>query len=140
MYDFQLCLLYFRFQGVPLSFGNIKCKRRYANILEEQPYLHFTCNAELVLFQPTIGAQLDGVVNKLGHDHVSCLVHGMFNAAIFMPRNNGVTWAGSNLKIGDSVTLNVTKIKNMNGVISLRGTIRFFYVLIKTIVRSFLYT
>ena len=83
--------------------------------------MHFTCDADVIVFQPQVGALLNGDVTKVSNDHVSCLIHGIFKAAIFKPRKNGSVWEGSSLKTGDSLTLKVEKIKNMNGDISLRG-------------------
>ena len=108
--------------------------------MDEQPFLHLDCQAEAILFRPTLGSRLTGVVNKLGHDHVGCLVHHVFNAAIHKPRGghggggdggDNNTWAGAELRVGQEVVIEVTKLHIFNGVVSIRGKLieaRYVYV------------
>ena len=105
-----------------MTFGKVKVRRRYGSILEEQPYLHFDCVVEFIVFQPRVGSQLVAVVNKICEDHLSLLIHGAFNAAVYSNKfgdNSG--WKCASLKLGDRVLVEVLKFRNFGGVISMRS-------------------
>ena len=65
---------------------------------------------------------LTGCVNKLGQDHVGCLVHGLFNASILRPRHISYQeWEGSKLNGGDEFVFEVTKLSKQSGLLSITG-------------------
>lgn len=70
------------FGGVVLSYSNEKLTSTKGAILESLPYVHVQATAVLLLFSPTVGQTLEGVVNQVCGDHLGLLVMGVFNASI----------------------------------------------------------
>ena len=110
----KLQLYFYSFKGIPIAFGKVKAKRSYGSIEEERPYLHFDCQIDFIVFQPTVGSQLEGVVNNIELDHASVLVHNTFNAPIYGSKS------AASLKLGQHVVIEVRQLKNYNGVNQMR--------------------
>eukprot|EP00051_Salpingoeca_urceolata_P019413 m.283478 g.283478 ORF g.283478 m.283478 type:complete len:318 (-) comp19416_c0_seq3:27-980(-) len=68
--------------GIPVSYSNEVCESATSAIAADFPQLHFFVRVNFVVFTPTVGCRLVGVVNKITVDHIGLLVHGTFNAAI----------------------------------------------------------
>ena len=69
-------------QGVVLSFHNVQLDRPYGAIVNEMPFIHCKVVADALVFRPTVGMQLRGVVNKIGSNHVGMLFAGVFNGSV----------------------------------------------------------
>eukprot|EP00979_Chaetoceros_neogracilis_P003322 scaffold583_cov279-Chaetoceros_neogracile.AAC.11 len=125
--------------GVLLSFDNIQLDEKkndgcYGNILNEMPHMHFFITCNVLVFNPSIGKSLTGVVNETFPSHVGVLVHELFNAMISAEflRESGFTfeadlneWSKDDtmtpVAIGDSIKFTVEKMHECNGLISLEG-------------------
>jgi len=83
------------------------------------------CSSKLLpslLFQ--IGSVLRGIVNKLGEQHIGCLVHNCFNASISKPVDVEMSdWEGFKLDLGEKFFFQVTDVSGQNGLIFIRGTL-----------------
>jgi DNA-directed RNA polymerase I subunit RPA43 len=114
-------LNFYRTDGVLIAYNNVKIVDRVGRILDEAPYIHFNIQADFIVFKPTVGCRLKGVVNKKSPNHVGCLVHRCFNASVHKPHDLMVEWQGSHLQLGEEFVFEVKKIFVHNGVMSLRG-------------------
>ena len=109
-------------EGVPVSYEGFKVLQRSGSILDELPNIHFDVKVNLIVFKPTIGTKLVGVVNKIGVDHVGCLVHNCFNASISKTNfRNGLIY--DSLDIGSEFTFNVIGTEAVNGVLAITGEV-----------------
>ena len=107
-------------EGVPVCYEGFKILQRRGSILEELPKVHFDVKVNLIVFKPTIGSTLVGVVNSIGVNHVGCLVHNSFNASISDFRNGFVF---DSLDIGSQFTFKVIAIVDANGVLAIKGEV-----------------
>ncbi|XP_052066352.1 DNA-directed RNA polymerase I subunit RPA43-like [Mytilus californianus] len=109
--------------GVLMAYNNVKILETVGRIFDESPYIHFNVEADFIMFRPTVGCLLKGIVNKKSTYHVGCLVHQCFNASIHKPKDMQSEWEGTQLQLGDEFIFKVTNIYTNNGVLSLRGNI-----------------
>jgi hypothetical protein len=72
--------------GVLLAFDNVKIVpnggKTAGVIMNEQPYLHYLADLDILVFGPSPGMRLQGTVTECFESHVSLLVHNFFNASI----------------------------------------------------------
>uniref|UniRef100_A0A3B4B4L5 DNA-directed RNA polymerase subunit n=1 Tax=Periophthalmus magnuspinnatus TaxID=409849 RepID=A0A3B4B4L5_9GOBI len=112
--------------GVPLAYDNIRIVGHQGDIYDDSGYIHLNIEANFILFQPKKGQTLLGMVNKLGVNHVGCLVHGCFNASI--PKPNLVsmeTWRDAGPQIGSELEFDVTTLDaDTAGVLLIRGRLK----------------
>lgn len=109
-------------EGVPVSYEGFRIMQRSGSILDELPFIHFDVKVNFIVFKPTIGRTLVGVVNKIGVDHVGCLVHNCFNASISKSNfRNGLIY--DSLDIGSDFIFKVIEIEAVNGVLSITGEV-----------------
>lgn len=68
--------------GVPVAFSGAKIVGDSAGVFEDQPDLHLSCAVTFMLFSPSEGQRVTGVVNNSASDSVGLLVLNTFNASI----------------------------------------------------------
>jgi hypothetical protein len=130
------------FGGVLLSFENIQMEKddnasgtngnSYGRIINEMPHIHFYVTADILVFNPSIGRELIGVVNEAFPSHIGFLVHDLFNAMVSADSLRKVGFAfdpetsdWKNTKSlatvvnGDKMKFNISKLHECNGLISL---------------------
>lgn len=125
--------------GVLLSYDNVKIDEtknggRFGRILNEMPHIHYYVTCDVLVFHPSVGSILLGVVNETFPSHVGLLVHELFNAMISAEslRQNGFLfdadtseWSKQDtmvpISIGDSIQFTVEKVHECNGLISLES-------------------
>lgn len=109
-------------EGVILSYSNPVVQQRLGCIHDEQPRIHFDLHVTYCLFAPKVGDVLRGKVNKLGEDHVGCLVNDCFNASV---QNKEAFLSGINgyrsLELGDMLPFRVTDLETAGGILLIRG-------------------
>ncbi|XP_028317235.1 DNA-directed RNA polymerase I subunit RPA43 [Gouania willdenowi] len=112
-----------RMNGVPLAYDNIKIVGQHGDIYDDSGYIHMDVEANFIVFKPTECQKLQGTVNKLGVNHVGCLVHGCFNASIPKPNIIPVeTWRDAGPRIGTELEFEVTALDaDSAGVLLIRG-------------------
>lgn len=109
-------------EGVPVNYESIQIQQRTGCILDELPYIHFDVKVNFIVFKPTVGSTLVGVVNKLGVDHLGCLVHNCFNASVSKSNfRNGLLY--DNLDIGSEFAFKVMGTEAVNGVLAIIGQV-----------------
>jgi DNA-directed RNA polymerase I subunit RPA43 len=125
--------------GVLLSYENIEIDEtknggRFGRILNEMPHIHYYVTCDVLVFNPSVGSTLVGVVNETFPSHVGLLVHELFNAMISAEslRQNGFLfdadtneWSKQDtmvpISIGDGIKFTVEKVHECNGLISLES-------------------
>ncbi|NXY01465.1 RPA43 polymerase, partial [Pteruthius melanotis] len=110
-------------QGVPVAYDNIKVVGELGDIYDDQGFIHLNIEADFIIFSPTKGKKLVGVINKVAPSHIGCLIHGCFNASIPKPEQMSVVqWQGLGLKIGDELKFQVLHLdSDAAGVFFIRG-------------------
>jgi hypothetical protein len=71
-----------RLNGVPVQLLRVVPRINDLALHEELPYMQIQAWVEWRVFRPRCGDLLRGTVTQLGIDHLSLLVHGLFNATI----------------------------------------------------------
>jgi DNA-directed RNA polymerase subunit E'/Rpb7 len=121
--------------GVLLAFENVNIVRKEGVILNELPPIHYSVEMDGLVFCPTIGTELQGVVNECFPSHVGLLVHRFFNAMvpaeqleeagyIFDRELQQWTHEGTSkiLEHDDCVDFTVEKLHECAGIISMEGS------------------
>mmetsp|Transcript_7913 Transcript_7913/g.13695 ORF Transcript_7913/g.13695 Transcript_7913/m.13695 type:complete len:254 (-) Transcript_7913:710-1471(-) len=122
------------FGGVVLAYFNETLLDTKAPILISLPYASVDVRATLLLFKPMVGRPLEGVVNKVGVDHLGVLVLGVFNASIAIEATGGAfeydaeesCWAGSDdfhhqIREGTKIRLILRGQREVDNLLSLQG-------------------
>lgn len=71
-----------KLNGIVLDIRNFKLAGNVYPIHDDDPQLHIDLNADLYVFQPTVGAVIKGVIKHIARGHISVTVHRVFNVAI----------------------------------------------------------
>ena len=74
--------------GVLLSYSRPNVLHNEGKILDEQPHIHLDVTYSATIFRPVLGCALSGTVNKVGADHVGCLVYNCFNVTVVSNEQN----------------------------------------------------
>lgn len=69
-------------KGVLLSYSKPTVTHNRGLILDELPHIHLDFTYTGYIFRPALGSVLCGVVNKVGIDHVGCLLYDCFNVTV----------------------------------------------------------
>ncbi|CAH0520716.1 unnamed protein product [Peronospora belbahrii] len=123
-------------QGVVLSFNNVQLDRPYGAIVNEMPYIHCKVLADALVFRPTLGMKLCGIVNKIGSNHIGMLFAGVFNGSVAeteLPKGFVHNYAqdcwlgedGSSISVQDEVNVQVLRVHIAGGMIAIEATMRF---------------
>ncbi|XP_053324091.1 DNA-directed RNA polymerase I subunit RPA43 [Spea bombifrons] len=109
--------------GVPVAYDNIKLVSELGDIFDDLGHIHLNIEADFVIFQPSRGQILVGVVNKVAPSHIGCLVHGCFNASIPKPFKMAIeAWQHLGVNIGDCIEFEVFRLdSDAVGVFCIRG-------------------
>lgn len=118
-----------RLNGVMLSYSKPVLLQKEGRILDEQPHIHFDLSYTAYVFRPLLGSTLHGVVNKIGTDHVGCLLYDCFNVSIVNTGNkvhhekSGHSSSHQELEVGVEIRFKVVAIDTpvSGGVMSLVG-------------------
>ncbi|XP_070198792.1 DNA-directed RNA polymerase I subunit RPA43-like [Littorina saxatilis] len=108
-----------KFGGALIAYSNIKLLRDNGRVIDDAPFIHFKIQADFVLFRPSVGSCLRGVVNKVGKDHIGLLVHDHFNVSVPLLQN-GHREEVTVVK-GDSCTFTVSHLYMHRNLLSMRG-------------------
>lgn len=118
-------------KGILLAFDNVELLGK-GTIFNELPHIHYKVSADAVVFSPSIGCRLDGVVTEASfHSHLSLTVLSYFNASIaaqemseagFTFEDDAWTFNGLPLDKGDAVAFVCQKIYESGGIISIAGS------------------
>ena len=126
-------------EGILLAFDNVEILGDGGMILNEFPHIHYKVSVDALVFAPTVGCRLRGVVTESFHSHLSMVVHHYFNASIpsqdmrkagFEFDDVTEQWFrkvadatnGSRLSNASEVTFTCEKIHESGGIISIAGT------------------
>lgn len=108
--------------GILVAYEKVKLKTKCAEIIGDQTFLPINVTANFIVFTPTVGCILKGVVNKLSMTHIGCLVHNYFNASIPLPRDEfGNISDGMNIAVNEEITFEVTGMDLASKIIFFKG-------------------
>ena len=116
-----------QYRGVLLAYSKPCVQQTHGRILDEQPHIHFDLQYTAYVFRPVIGSIVCGTVNKVGGDHVGCLVYDCFNASVFSEhreRKERRTLNGlftSQFMVGSKIWFRVVSMENISGILSIIG-------------------
>lgn len=140
----QLNLMILRYssklQGVLLAYSKLRLVEPFGRIINETPYIHCKVIMDALVFQPKIGSTIEGVVNKVGSNHVGLLVAGVFNASISsaqLPTDYSYDYVNTqwinnscsiddesrHLEVGSTVVFTVNKLHTASEVMSIEGSL-----------------
>ncbi|XP_014671276.1 PREDICTED: DNA-directed RNA polymerase I subunit RPA43-like [Priapulus caudatus] len=108
-----------RLGGVFVAYDNIQLQQSNGCMTDDQSHIHFTLSYDAICFQPQVGCLMKGIINKIGHNHIGCLVHSIFNASIVhMP--DGAP--DIQMNIGDEIMFEVVDVvTHHGGLIHIKG-------------------
>ncbi|KAH3888416.1 DNA-directed RNA polymerase I subunit RPA43-like [Dreissena polymorpha] len=106
-------------EGAPIAYKNTKITQRLGKIIGEQTCIHFDVDADFIVFKPSVGKILKGLINKVTKEHLGCVVHGRFNA--WMLHTCATEKVAIDTLMGSEVEFQVESINTNFGVMSMRG-------------------
>ena len=112
--------------GILVSYSKPVVLQSFGRIFDEQPHIHFDICYSAYVFKPTVGTILRGTVNKIGGDHVGCLVYDCFNASLIAPatpasKNGYSVGFSGKFRVGSKVWFRVTRLDIVGGILSITG-------------------
>lgn len=126
--------------GVVMAYDDVKLQDHEGDnkskgkgwVLNELPHVHYDVSCNVLVFSPSLGCELKGVVNECFPSHVGILVFDYINAMVSAEtiREAGYkfdldlqTWTmgGDSITSGVKINFVVTKIHECNGTISIEG-------------------
>ena len=111
--------------GVLLAFSNPTVIQEEGLIFDEQPHIHFDLNYAAYVFRPVVGSVLNGRINKVGSDHVGCLLYDCFNVTVVCKGRNWHNDASKGfpygLESGADICFRVISLDVTGDVMSLTG-------------------
>lgn len=115
-----------QFNGVLLSYSKPRAIQNEAKIMDEQPHIHFDITYTAYVFRPVLGSLLCGTVNKIGVDHVGCLLFDCFNVSVISKGRNWHKNGFSNTfpsgcEYGSCIWFKVVSLDTAGDILSLTG-------------------
>lgn len=129
--------------GIVLCYDKVKFQEEeMGSIFFDRPHISFNVNARFLVFSPTIGTTLTGVVNKVANDHISLLTHGVFNVVINakgdMPSSyqfetslgywfntrGAIAGCGTTIEEGTRIVFKISSIEQFESAMYLVGSIK----------------
>jgi len=109
--------------GIILEHKNAALLGVDGSIRDEDTVIRLKVEADFKIFRPYEGCHLEGVVNQVSANHLSCLVFSKFNVSC--PRSIGREgdWLGMEACIGQTITCTVNKIDLMSRLPYIRADI-----------------
>ncbi len=118
-------------KGILLAFDNVEILGKGA-IFNELPHIHYRVSMDAVVFAPSSGCSLEGVVTEASFpSHLSLTVLNYFNASIaaqemknagFEFEDEAWTYHGRSFEKGDAVSIVCQKMYESGGIISIAGS------------------
>ncbi|PZC86397.1 DNA-directed RNA polymerase I subunit RPA43 [Helicoverpa armigera] len=110
------------FNGILLSYKNLKVLQNFGTIRNDNADIHFQVQADYFIFRPFVGATLTGIVNKKSTTHLGILIHRVFNVVIPRPTEEpGNMWVGSNIQEGQEVKFRIVVLDLYGALPYIRG-------------------
>ncbi|XP_060863173.1 MATH and LRR domain-containing protein PFE0570w [Metopolophium dirhodum] len=92
--------------GLIMGFGKISSNELIPADIRH--CINVVVNVDVYIFKPPVGSIIEAVVNQTSDNHVSCLVHNLFNVSIVRPENKPCDqWSGSKIKKDDKIDVKV---------------------------------
>ncbi|KAL7569226.1 hypothetical protein ACA910_016781 [Epithemia clementina (nom. ined.)] len=124
------------FKGILLAFEDLEIRNiGKGRILGELPHIHYDIECSALVFKPSVGADLDGMIVESFDSHVSMIVHDYFNASITAHhlQNSGFQYdqtegewvhSTSNNRLAKGALLGFTieRVHESGGIISIDGS------------------
>lgn len=129
--------------GVVLAYNNASLTEDHGKLIGASAYIHFHVSLKVLLWMPSIGAELTGTVNHISVDHVGLVTAGVFSVAIeadhLLPghsyEGDSNTWRlsptappasvkGSKnrpITLGSQLVFRVARVSIADGLVSLSG-------------------
>lgn len=106
--------------GVVVCYSHLKLLSQLGRVVGSQPCLHVNVRATYIIFKPTVGSLIKGIINRMGTDFLGMLVHGIFNITVPRPRDQDP----NRFTLGQEEYAEVSKVYKQNGLLSLRATLK----------------
>ena len=111
--------------GVLLSYSRPRVMQKEGKIHDEQPHIHFDLSYSAYIFRPTLGSVLCGTVNKVGTDHIGCLLYDCFNVTVVSKSEKTENGLCSNFpsgfENGSDICFRVMSLDSVGNFLSLTG-------------------
>lgn len=109
-----------RLGGILLGYENIKMTHEKGIIHNDSSGIHIDLEGDFYVFKPTIGREMQGIVNRKGKDFVGVLVYNTFNVSIPKPQVEDV-WLGHDVQIGDEILFQLQHVDTSLHLPYIRG-------------------
>jgi len=105
--------------GVLLSYTGLQLQHALGRIAGDAPEVHVRVSFDATFFAPKPGDVIEGIVSRIGHDHIALLVMEIFNGSVSLPAGWDPTQPS--VKVDEPCTFVVREVRHTNGLISMHG-------------------
>jgi len=110
--------------GLLAGHGNISVTKPNNEVFFNKCESHVDIVGDFYVFNPSVGSQLTGIVNKVNQGQIGCLTHGLFNISLPKPFALPIqSWLGSSVKIHDEILFTIIKVDFGSHVPYIQGNI-----------------
>ena len=100
-----------------LAYSDVRLTSPLGRIFNDAPEVHVRAEFKATHFSPRVGDHVDATVSRIGSDHISLLVLGMFNASV--AHQDGAP--PTTVQPDEKVVFIVRSITHTNGLLSMHG-------------------
>ncbi|XP_023210683.1 DNA-directed RNA polymerase I subunit RPA43-like [Centruroides sculpturatus] len=108
--------------GIVIGYKNITFSQPQGIIISDQPCIHQDVIVDFYVLQPSVGAILQGTINRISETHIGCLVHGGINASITLTHPHPKKLNRYAI-LGKNLLFEITGVDTRPRVIKIHGTI-----------------
>lgn len=106
-----------KLDGIVLDVRNIKVIGNQFHMHNDSSALHINLYADLYVFQPTVGAIVNGIIKHIAYGHISVTIHRVFNVSILL--NN----IRRDLEVNNEISVKITKFNFEDSMPYIEGVI-----------------
>lgn len=103
-----------------LGYENIRLINKKGIIHNDSSGIHIDLEGDFYVFKPTIGREMQGIVNRMGKDFVGVLVYNTFNVSVPKPQTDDI-WLGHEVQIGDEILFQLQQVDTSLPLPYIRG-------------------
>lgn len=103
-----------------LGYRNIKLLNEKGTIHNDSSGIHVDLEGEFFVFKPSIGKEMQGLVNRKGNDFIGVLVYNTFNVSLPKSQNDDI-WPGQDIHIGYEIMFKIQHVDTSLHLPYIRG-------------------
>lgn len=105
-----------------MGYKNIKLISKNGVIHDDSSGIHINLESDFFIFKPSIGKQMEGVVNRKGKDFLGVLVYNTFNVSLPKPQSED-NWLGDDVHVGYTILFQIEDVDTSLHIPYIKGNL-----------------